>query len=154
MTKALTAFPTAGMVLAGAGAGINELTAIAGTAELVPTAKRGQMVGLVIFSIVPFCPSIMYAQLITRDSSWRYVGLLCGIYAFVAFIITLVFYFPPPRLNSAGYSRKKILSRIDYGGGLLSISGSLLFLMGLQWGAEQVRDPALLSSCWSPARCS
>ena len=49
------------MVIAGAGAGINELTAIAGTAELVPTAKRGQMVGLVIFSILPFTPSIMYA---------------------------------------------------------------------------------------------
>lgn len=131
------------MVLAGAGAGINELTAIAGTAELVPTAKRGQMVGLVVFSILPFCPSILYAQLITAASSWRYVGLLCGLWAFLGFIITLLFYFPPPRQNSQGYSKKKILSRIDFVGGLLSISGSLLFLMGLQWGAEQVRKPSI-----------
>ena len=127
----------AGMTIAGAGAGINELTAIAGTAELVPTAKRGPMVGLVVFSIVPFCPSVMYAQLITKASSWRYVGLLCGLWAFVGLITTLVFYFPPTRLNSEGYSRKKIASRIDYVGGLLSISGVLLFTMGLQWGAQQ-----------------
>ncbi|KAL9055720.1 MAG: hypothetical protein Q9162_003356 [Coniocarpon cinnabarinum] len=126
-----------GMTIAGAGAGINELTAIAGTAELVPTAKRGPMVGLVVFSIVPFCPSIMYAQLITKASSWRYVGLLCGVWAFVGLVTTIVFYFPPKRLNSEGYSKKKIAGRIDYVGGLLSISGVLLFTMGLQFGAEE-----------------
>ena len=126
------------MAIAGGGAGINELTAISGTAELVPTAKRGQMVGLVIFSILPFCPAIMWAQLITKASSWRYVGLLCGVYAFVGLIVTAIFYHPPPRLNSQGYSKRKILSRIDFVGGFLSITGSLLFLMGLQWGAQQV----------------
>ena len=125
------------MTIAGAGAGINELTAIAGTAELVSTAQRGPMVGLVVFSIVPFCPSIMYAQLITRASSWRYVGLFCGVYAFVGLITTAVFYFPPRRLNSEGYSKRKIASRVDYVGGLLSISGVLLFTMGLQWGSQQ-----------------
>ena len=127
----------AGMTIAGAGAGINELTAIAGTAELVPTAKRGPMVGLVVFSITPFCPSILYAQLITRDSSWRYVGLFCGLWTFIGLISTIVFYFPPQRVNSAGYSRRKIASRIDFVGGLLSIGGVLLFTMGLQWGSQQ-----------------
>lgn len=130
----------AGMVLAGAGAGVNELTAIAGTAELVPTSKRGPIVGLVIFSILPFCPSILWAQLIYKASgTWRYIGLFCGLWATLGFLFTLFFYFPPPRLNSEGYSRKKILSRIDWVGGALSISGCLLFLMGLQWGSQQVR---------------
>ena len=126
------------MVLAGAGAGINELTALSGTAELVPTAKRGQYVGLVIFSILPFSPSILYAQMIAHASSWRYNGLFCGLFAFCGFVFTALFYFPPPRTNSAGYSRRKILARIDYVGGILSIGGVLMFLMGLQWGSQQV----------------
>lgn len=117
---------------------MNELISIAGTAELVPTAKRGPIVGLVVFSILPFCPSVLWAQLIYKSSgTWRYVGLFCGLWAFTGFIFTLFFYFPPARTNSEGYSRKKILSRIDWIGGLLSISAFLLILMGLQWGSQQ-----------------
>lgn len=127
----------AGMVLAGAGAGINELISIAGTAELVPTAKRGPYVALVIFSIFPWTPAVMYAQLIHRASSWRYIGLVCGVWAFLGLVFTACFYFPPRRVNSEGYSRKKTLARIDWVGGLLSIAGFLLFLMGLQWGSQQ-----------------
>lgn len=127
----------AGMVLAGAGAGMNELTSIAGTAEMVPTAKRGPIVGLVVFSILPFCPSVLWGQLIVKASSWRYVGLFCGLWAFCGLVFTVFFYFPPPRTNSEGYTKRKILSRIDWIGGLLSISGFLLLLMGLQWGSQQ-----------------
>ncbi|KAB8336981.1 hypothetical protein FH972_021285 [Carpinus fangiana] len=127
----------AGMTIAGGGAGINELISIAGTAELVPTAKRGPYVALVIFSILPWTPAVMYAQLIHRSSSWRYIGLLCAVWAFAGLVFTALFYWPPPRLNSEGYSKKKTLQRIDWVGGLLSISGALLFLMGLQWGSQQ-----------------
>lgn len=130
----------AGMVFAGTGAGIDELIALAGTGELVPTAKRGLYVGAIVFTITPFTPSILYAQLIQQASSWRYVGLFCGLWNFIALILTAAFYWPPPRLNSEGYSAKKILSRIDWIGGLLSIGGVLLFLMGLQWGASQVSN--------------
>lgn len=42
------------MALAGVGAGINELTALAATAELAPTAKRGKYVAVLIFTIIPF----------------------------------------------------------------------------------------------------
>lgn len=143
------------MVLAGGGAGINELISIAGTAELVPTKLRGPMVGLVVASIFPWTPAVMWGQLIqhagntpTFYGGWRYVAALCGGWAFIGFITTALFYFPPPRLNSEGYSKWKTLSRIDYVGGILSIGGFLLLLMGLQFGAEQYsyRDPHTLAT--------
>jgi len=127
------------MVIAGAGAGINELTALAGTAELVPTAKRGAYVGGMIFTILPWCPSVLYAQLINRAAGWRYVGLVCAVWAFVGLVLVILFYNPPDRVNSEGYSRRKILARIDYVGGLLSIGGVVLFLMGIQWGGYQYK---------------
>lgn len=47
----------AGMTISGAGAGINELTALAVTSELAPTSKRGMYVGVLVLTIIPFCPS-------------------------------------------------------------------------------------------------
>ena len=128
-----------GMALSGIGAGINELTALAATSEMAPTSKRGKYVAVLIFTIVPFCPSVLWAQLIVAHSSWRYIGLLCGIWAAVGFFMTLFFYFPPPRVNSTGLSRKEVLSRIDYIGGFLSVGGMILFMAGLQWGGYMVR---------------
>ena len=119
------------MTLAGVGAGSLELTALAGIGELCPTAKRGQYVGAMIFTIVPWCPSIMYAQLINAASNWRYVGLCCGLWSTVGLILVVLFYNPPPRPNSDGYTKLMIAKRIDYVGGLLSILGVLLFLMGM-----------------------
>lgn len=129
----------AGMALSGVGAGVNELTALAVASELAPTRKRGQYVAALIFTIVPFCPSVLWGQLIASHSNWRYVGLFCGVWAFIGFAMTAIFYFPPPRANSSGLSRREIISRIDFVGGLLSISGMILFLAGILWGGYQVR---------------
>ncbi|KAF2649930.1 MFS general substrate transporter [Lophiostoma macrostomum CBS 122681] len=126
-----------GMTFAGVGAGINELTALAVTSELAPTAKRGKYVAILVFSIIPFCPSVLWGQLIASHSSWRYCGLFCGLWAFTGLVLTAIFYYPPPRTNSAGMSRREILAQIDYVGGFLSISGMLLFMMGMQWGGYQ-----------------
>jgi hypothetical protein len=126
-----------GMVFAGIGAGINELTALAVTSELAPTAQRGKYVAILVFTIIPFCPSVLWAQLIASHSSWRWIGCWCGIWAFIGLVMTAVFYHPPPRPNSQGLSRKQVLSEIDYVGGLLSVSGMLLFMMGMQWGGYQ-----------------
>ncbi|KAK4901224.1 hypothetical protein LTR27_001781 [Elasticomyces elasticus] len=128
-----------GMVFAGIGAGINELTALAVTSELAPTAKRGKYVAILIFTIIPFCPSVLYGQLIASKypSAWRWVGLLCSVYNFIGLLLTAIFYFPPPRVNSQGLSRREILGQIDWVGGALSIPGMLLFMMGLQWGGYQ-----------------
>ncbi|KAH8666506.1 putative major facilitator superfamily transporter [Xylariales sp. PMI_506] len=126
-----------GMVFAGVGAGINELTALAATAELAPTSKRGIYVGALIFTIVPFCPSVLWGQLIAYYSTWRYIGLFCAIWAFIGLVLTAVFYFPPPRVNSEGLSRRDVLQRIDYVGGFTSIAGMILFMAGMQWGGYQ-----------------
>lgn len=125
------------MALAGVGAGINELTALAATSELAPTRKRGKYVAVLIFTIVPFCPSVLWGQLIASRAGWRYCGLLCGVWAAIGLFMTLFFYFPPPRVNSQGLSRKEVIGRIDFVGGLLSIAGMILFMAGLQWGGYQ-----------------
>jgi len=44
------------------------------------------------------------------------------------------FYNPPPRPNSLGLTKLQIVQRIDFVGGILSITGLALFLIGLQWG--------------------
>ncbi|KAH7409354.1 fungal trichothecene efflux pump [Cadophora sp. MPI-SDFR-AT-0126] len=129
----------AGMALAGVGAGINELTALAATSELAPTRKRGKYVAVLIFTIIPFCPSVLWAQLIAYHGSWRYIGILCGVWAFIGVSMTFIFYHPPPRVNSSGLSRKEIIAQIDFVGGFLSISGMILFIAGLLWGGYQYK---------------
>lgn len=57
------------MVLAGIGAGISELTALAATSEMAPTAKRGKYVAILVFTILPFTPSVLWAQLIAYYGS-------------------------------------------------------------------------------------
>ena len=122
------------MALAGAGAGINELTALAATSEMAPTRKRGTYVAILVFTIIPFCPSVLWGQLIASTAGWRYVGLLCGIWAGIGFFMTLIFYFPPPRVNTLGLSKKEVLARIDYVGGFFSVVGLILFMAAMQWG--------------------
>lgn len=128
-----------GMVIAGVGEGIGELTALAATSEMVPTRKRGKYVAGLIFTIVPFCPSVLWGQLIASKGmgAWRWCGLLCGLYNLVGFLLILFFYFPPPRVNAQGLTRSQILRQIDFVGGFLSIAGTILFLAGLQWGGYQ-----------------
>ncbi|KAL1970330.1 hypothetical protein VTN77DRAFT_5490 [Rasamsonia byssochlamydoides] len=127
----------AGMAIAGAGAGINELTALAATSEMAPTRKRGKYVAVLVFTIVPFCPSVLWGQLISYHSNWRYVGALAGAWNGLGLLMTLLFYFPPPRVNSLSLSKAEIISRIDFVGGFLSTSGLIIFLAGLQWGGYQ-----------------
>lgn len=67
----------AGMAIAGIGAGICELTALAGTAELAPTRNRGKYVAVLMLTILPFVPSVLWAQLIASKAGWRYCGALC-----------------------------------------------------------------------------
>ncbi|KAM0138309.1 hypothetical protein ACHAP3_003636 [Botrytis cinerea] len=113
------------------------LTALAATAELAPTSKRGKYVAILVFTILPFCPSVMWAQLIASHGGWRWCGLLCGVWAFIGFALTLVFYFPPPRVNSIGLSNREIIQQIDFVGGFLSVAGMILFMAGMQWGGYQ-----------------
>ena len=126
------------MAIAGAGAGINELTALAVTSELAPTRKRGKYVAILVFTIIPFCPSVLWAQLIASHSSWRNCGAFCGAWAAAGLIMTTIFYFPPPRVNSKGLTRREVIKQIDFVGGFLSVTGMIVFMAGLQWGGYQV----------------
>jgi hypothetical protein len=55
--------------------------------------------------------------------------LWCGVWAFIGLALTVIFYHPPPRVNSLGMSRKQVLAEIDYVGGLLSVGGMILFMV-------------------------
>ena len=126
----------AGSVLAGFGAGLNEMVALSGTAELVPARLRGVYVAGIVFSILPFVAATLYAQLITAASSWRYVGILVAGWNFIGLILVAVVYKPPPRVLTEGYSKREILRRVDYVGGLLSTAGITCFMMGMQWVSQ------------------
>jgi MFS family permease len=124
-------------VFSGIGAGLNELIALAGTGEVVPVKDRGKYVGLVVFTILPFCPSVLYAQLIAQSSSWRYNGVLVGVWNFVGLLLVIFAYKDPSRLTEE-YTARHVLRQVDYIGGILSTVGVTCFMMGLQWGASQV----------------
>lgn len=128
-------FAQAGMVIAGLGAGLNELIALAGTSELVPVRKRAMYVGGVVFTILPFCPSPLWAQLITKYSNWRYNGYLVGGWNLIGLVLVLCFYKEPTRTKR---SAREILGQVDFIGGFLSTAGVVLFMMGMQWGAREV----------------
>lgn len=137
MRQANTVSPTGGMVISGLGAGLNELIALAGTSEMVPVRKRAGYVGAIVFTILPFCPSPLWAQLITRDAGWRFNGALVGGWNFVGLILVLFFYKDPARTHRPA---KEVLSEVDWVGGFFSTAGVTLFMMGLQWGAREVRN--------------
>ena len=61
-----------GMSVAGGGAAICELTAISGISEIAPVKKRGLYLALLTAVVVPFCPYVMYAQLYSTYSTWRW----------------------------------------------------------------------------------
>ncbi|RMZ76792.1 hypothetical protein DV737_g4655, partial [Chaetothyriales sp. CBS 132003] len=106
---------------------------------LALAGKRGAYVAVLVFTVLPFVPSSLYAQLIASHATWRYCGLIICVWNGLALIITSVFYFPPPRPNSMGKTKKQVLAEIDYVGGLLSVSGLVLFLAGMQWGGYQYK---------------
>jgi MFS family permease len=54
-----------GSVLMGIGAGLGELISLAVTGEIAPTKNRGIYIGGMIMTILPFCPAVLYAQLVT-----------------------------------------------------------------------------------------
>merc|ERR1711959_842883 len=119
-----------GQVISGLGAGLNELIALAGTAELVPTRKRGSYVGAVVFTILPFCPSVLWAQLIAKASVWRYVGALIAAWNAVGLILLIVGYKDPVRLTPVR-PKKEILKEVDWIGGFLSTAGVTMFMAGV-----------------------
>lgn len=127
------------MAVTGIGTGINELTALAGTAELVPLSQRGYYIAGMVLTVLPLLPSVMYAQMIAFHSTWRYIAVVTGVWAFLGLLSTVLFYSPPPRVRLEGWKGKiQLLKRTDFVGGLLSILGLAGFEAGLLMGGYQV----------------
>ncbi|RDW74226.1 hypothetical protein BP5796_07668 [Coleophoma crateriformis] len=124
----------AGMSVAGAGAAICELTALAGTAELVPVNKRGLYLGMVTFFIVPFCPYVLYCQLLSSEASWRWGQWICLIFIGLGTIGLFFTYFPESQTPIVRPGWVATARKIDYVGAVLSITGITLFLVALQSG--------------------
>ncbi|GAM89670.1 hypothetical protein ANO11243_077090 [Dothideomycetidae sp. 11243] len=124
--------------LGGIGAGICELTALAGVAEITPVRWRGVTIAIVTFSILPFIPYILYIGELHAHSTWRWALGIAAIWNGIGTIGIILAYHPPPRHNTDGLSNMDILKRIDYGGAFLSITGVTLFLVGIQYGGYQV----------------
>lgn len=125
-----------GMAIAGAGAGVCELTALAGLSDIVPVKHRGFALALMIACILPFTPYVLYGQLISSRASWRWGIWLCFIYNAVVLVGLTFTYFPKGHPRMEGVTKRKVLARIDYVGAVLSITGLTIFLVALQAGGS------------------
>ena len=67
-------------------------------------------------------------------ATWRWGAWIPLIFAGVGLVMVLVQYHPPPRSNSIDLTRSQVIARVDYIGGILSISGLALLMDGLQMG--------------------
>lgn len=137
-----------GASVVGVGAGLAELVGAAGIMEITPVRKRGKYMAIAFLVFLPYggCPAYgmhiylfqkplnSVAQLYSAASTWRWGAWIAVIIGGTNVILVLIFYHPPPRVNSLGLTRTEILQRIDFVGGLLSVSGLSLFLLGIQWG--------------------
>ncbi|KEF63531.1 uncharacterized protein A1O9_01509 [Exophiala aquamarina CBS 119918] len=124
----------AGMTLSGAGAGICELTALAGISDIVPVRQRGIALALMTGCIIPFTPYVMYSQLLSVHATWRWGQWIALIWNGFVFIGLATTYFPKSHPRMEGFTKRKILARIDYIGAILSITGITIFLVALQAG--------------------
>jgi len=128
----------AGMAISGAGAATGELTGLAGLAEVVPVKYRGYSLALVTAFVLPFCPYLLYVELWSHSATgpgWRWGPWVALIFNAIVGVGLALTYFPQRHTNNdTTYSRKAILKRIDYVGGVLSITGLTLFLVALQSG--------------------
>lgn len=126
----------AGHILLGAGAVTQELLAIAVVAEIVPTSRRPLYAVISLCSIIPWSPGSLYANWMAQ-ASWRWIGCALALWNALTLVILMIFYRPPPRVNSLGLSRRKLIARIDFVGGALLTIGLVFVLLALSWGGQQ-----------------
>jgi MFS family permease len=134
----------AGMAITGFGAGITQTISVAGVSEIVPVRLRGAYLGTIYLCFIPMAPASAYgiifkelsdvAQLYSVTATWRWGAWIPLSLAGLALVLVLVGYHPPARHNSEELEKKEVVTRIDYLGCFLWVSGTGLFLMGVQWG--------------------
>jgi hypothetical protein len=95
-------------------------------AEVVPVKHRGYSLGLMTTFLIPFMPYVMYVEMWSHHDSkvgWRWGPWCALIFNGIMGIGLLATYFPARQSRTAGFSRRAILKRIDYVGGILSTMG-------------------------------
>jgi hypothetical protein len=139
------------MAIAGAGAGIGELTGLAGyvldkpciyslliprtsLSEAVSVKHRGYSLAILTAFVFPFTPYVMYSQLLSTHVTWRWGPWISLIYNGITMVGLAITYFPHAHVRAEGLSRSAIIKRIDFLGAFLSITGLTLFLVALQAG--------------------
>lgn len=98
-------------------------------AEVVPVKYRGYSLAVVTAFVLPFCPYLLYVELWSygNDVGWRWGPWTSLIYNGIIGLGLLFTYFPQHnRTRAEGFSRRDILKKIDYVGGVLSITGLTL----------------------------
>lgn len=125
----------AGQALTGMGTAVQELMAITAITEIVPIKHRGYYTSMVVAAFLPFAPATLYGQLIAK-ANWRYCACMIAVWNFLTFAIILLFYSPPPRPNSANLALVQKLKQVDSVGLFLMSSGTVLFLVGFNWGGQ------------------
>jgi hypothetical protein len=73
--------------------------------------------------IIPFTPYVLYSQLLSVHATWRWSMWITLIYNGLVFLGIATTYFPQAHPRAEGFSKRKILSEIDYIGAALSIVG-------------------------------
>lgn len=102
--------------------------------SIITKEKLGTFSGGIssVFAISSICGPLL-GGVITEKATWRWIFYLNGPGVFVAFIIL---YFAIPDINQVKVNRQT-LSRIDFGGGFLSVAWSILLVYALQEGGAE-----------------
>ena len=85
------------------------MVALSGTVELVSARLRGLYVVGIVFTILPFVVSTLYAQLIAHAAGWRYVGIFVAGWNLIGLLLVALVYKPPPRPVLQGHARREII---------------------------------------------
>jgi hypothetical protein len=94
----------------------------------VPVKYRGYSLALVTAFVIPFCPYLLYVELwsYSEPIGWRWGPWVALIFNGIVGLGLTFTYFPHNHSRGEGFSRMAILKRIDYVGGVLSITGLTL----------------------------
>ncbi|KAK5061085.1 hypothetical protein LTR84_007627 [Exophiala bonariae] len=122
----------------GLSAGLQQL-AFAAASEIVPKKNRGQSFAFMSLVSIPgssFGGPI--ANQLVAQGSWKWAYYVCLIVNVVAFILILVFYWPPDflGLHPDGKTRRQQFFELDFVGLLLFGGGLTVFLVGIGFGGN------------------
>lgn len=74
----------------------------------------------------------MYSQLLATHATWRWGPWISLIWISIVFIALATTYFPKSHPRMEGFSKRKILTQIDYIGAVLSITGITILYVVVQ----------------------